>query len=78
VLLYIAMFVCSGPLLAVVLILLVSSGRAKTLDGSVGVMLALYIMIAVWALIESSLVLRQRMRAGRERREAKQTATQGS
>lgn len=77
VLLYIMMFLCSGPLLAIVLFLLVSSGRAKTLDGSVGVMLACYIMIAVWALIESSLVLRERMRAGRERREARDTAVQG-
>lgn len=74
VLLYIMMFLCSGPLLAIVLLLLVTSGKAKTLDGSVGVMLAFYIMISVWALVESSLVLRQRMLAGRKRREAKQTA----
>jgi hypothetical protein len=78
VVLYIMMFLCSGPLLAIVMILLVTSGKARSLDGSVGVMLAFYIMIAVWALVESSLVLRQRMLAGRARREAKQTAVQGS
>jgi hypothetical protein len=78
VLLYILMFLCSGPLLIIVLILLAVSGRAGTLNGSVGIMLAIYIAISVWALIESSLVLRQRMMAGRERREAKHTAVQGS
>ena len=78
VLLYLMMFLCSGPLLAIILILLAASGKAKSLDGSVGIMLAVYIAISVWALIESSTVLRQRLQAGRERREAKQTAAQGS
>ena len=78
VVLYLMMFLCSGPLLAIILILLAASGKAKSLDGSVGIMLAVYIAISVWALIESSMVLRQRLQAGRERREAKQAAAQGS
>ena len=78
VLLYILMFLCSGPLLAIVLILLATSGRARTLDGTVSTVMAFYIVISLWALIESTLVLRQRMLAGRERRAAKDTAAQSS
>jgi hypothetical protein len=78
VLLYIMMFLCSGPLLAIVLILLAMSGRAHTLDSTVSVVLAFYIIVSVWAMVESSLVLRKRMLAGRGRREAKHTAAQSS
>ena len=78
VLLYLMMFLCSGPLLVIVLILLASSGRAHTLNGTVGIALAIYIVISLWALIESSSVLYQRMQAGKKRREAKQAVAQGS
>jgi hypothetical protein len=70
VILYILMFLCSGPLLIIVLMLLVLSGRVGALDGTTGVMFALYIVFSLWALVESSLVLHQRMQAGRSRRRA--------
>jgi hypothetical protein len=72
------MFVCSGPLLVVILILLAASGRAHTLDGTIGIVLAFYIVISLWAFIESATVLYRRMQAGRKRREAKQAMAQGS
>lgn len=78
VLLYLVMFLCSGPLLFIVLVLLAASGRAGTLNGMVGTALAIYIVISLWAFIESSTVLYQRMQAGRKRREAKQAMAQGS
>lgn len=78
VLLYMMMFVCSGPLLIVVLILLATSGRAHTLDGTLGTILAFYIVISLWAFVESATVLYRRMQAGRKRREAKQAMAQGS
>jgi hypothetical protein len=78
VLLYIVMFVCSGPLLIIVLILLAASGRANSLSGTVGIAMAVYIIISLWAMIESSTVLYQRMQAGRRRREARQGLTQSS
>jgi hypothetical protein len=68
VVLYILMFLCAGPLLVIVLLLLVVSGRAHELDGAAGLMFAFYIVISLWALVESSLVLRQRLEAGRRRR----------
>jgi hypothetical protein len=70
VILYILMFLCSGPLLIIVLMLLVLSGRAHALDGATGAMFAIYIAVSLWALVESSLVLHQRMQAGRSRRRA--------
>ena len=70
VILYMLMFLCSGPLLAIVLLLLVVSGKAHALDGMAGLMFAFYIIISLWALVESSLVLHQRMQAGRSRRQA--------
>lgn len=78
VMLYMMMFVCSGPLLVVVLILFAASGRAHTLDGTLGIVLALYMVISLWAFIESATVLYRRMEAGRKRREAKQAMAQGS
>jgi hypothetical protein len=78
VMLYMMMFVCSGPLLVVILILLAASGRAHTLDGTIGIVLAFYIVISLWAFIESATVLYRRMQAGRKRREAKQAMAQGS
>lgn len=78
VVLYLMMFVCSGPLLIVVLILLATSGRAHTIDGMVGTVLAFYIVISIWAFVESSTVLYRRMQAGRKRREAKQAMAEGS
>jgi len=76
VVLYLLMFLCSGPLLTIVLALLVTSGKAHTLNGSIGIMLALYIIISIWALIESTTVLFKRMQAGRRRREAKEAFVQ--
>jgi len=70
VILYMLMFLCSGPLLVIVLLLLVVSGKAHELDGMAGLMFAVYIVISLWALVESSLVLHQRMLAGRSRRQA--------
>lgn len=78
VLLYIVMFLCSGPLLIVVLVLLAASGKATTLSGAVGIALSIYIVISLWAMIESSTVLYQRMQAGRRRREARQGLAQNS
>jgi hypothetical protein len=70
VILYMLMFVCSGPLLVIVLLLLIISGKAHELGGVAGLMFAFYIVISIWALVESSLVLHQRMLAGRQRRQA--------
>lgn len=77
VVLYLLMFLCSGPLLLIVCILLIVSGQAGSLSGTVSLMLAAYIAISVWAQVESTMVLRQRMQAGRRRREARQAAAQG-
>jgi hypothetical protein len=72
VILYLLMFLCSGPLLLIVLLLLFISGKSHALDGMAGLMFALYLIVSLWALVESSLVLQQRMRAGRIRRRANQ------
>jgi hypothetical protein len=72
VILYMLMFLCSGPLLLVVLLLLFISGKSHALDGMAGLMFALYIIVSLWALVESSMVLHQRMQAGRIRRRANQ------
>jgi hypothetical protein len=74
VILYILMFLAAGPLLVIVLILLVLSGKSSALDGTAGSVFALYIGVSVWALVESSMVLHQRMRAGRSRRRANRMA----
>ncbi|MEM9683536.1 MAG: hypothetical protein AAF942_09745 [Pseudomonadota bacterium] len=74
VILYLLMFACSGPLLVVILVLVALSGKAQTLDGGGGVTLAVYVMISIWAFVESGLVLHQRMQAGRQRRIAKKAA----
>lgn len=70
VILYLLMFLAAGPLLVIVLILLVLSGKSSTLEGTAGSIFALYVAVSVWALVESSMVLHQRMRAGRDRRRA--------
>ena len=77
VLLYLTMFICSGPLLILILLMLLVSGDAHTLDGGAGLALAFYIAISIWAFVESSLVLNRRMKAGRQRRLSRRTATQG-
>ena len=77
VILYLLMFACSGPLLIVILVLVALSGEARTLDGAAGVTLAVYVMISIWAFVESGLVLHQRMQAGRQRRIAKKAASAG-
>lgn len=77
VILYLLMFACSGPLLIVILVLVALSGEARTLDGAAGVTLAVYVMISIWAFVESGLVLHQRMQAGRRRRIAKKAASAG-
>lgn len=70
VILYLLMFLCSGPLLVLVFILLIVSGKMHALDGTTGAMFAIYVVFSLWALVESSLVLHQRMQAGRSRRRA--------
>ena len=74
VILYLLMFLAAGPLLVIVLILLVLSGKSSQLDGAAGSIFALYVGISIWALVESALVLHQRMRAGRSRRRANRLA----
>ncbi len=71
---YLLMFLCSGPLLVIVLLLLFLSGRAHELDGVTALMFVFYIVISLWALVESSLVLRQRLEAGRRRRASRHPA----
>jgi hypothetical protein len=74
VVLYILMFLAAGPLLVIVLVLLVLSGKSSALDGAAGSIFALYIGVSIWALVESSMVLHQRMRAGRSRRRGRRLA----
>ncbi len=72
VILYLLLFVCSGPLLVFILIAMIASGAAQKLGGFLGIGFALYCALSLWAFVESSLVLAQRMRAGRRRRLARQ------
>jgi hypothetical protein len=75
VILYIVLFVCSLPLLVVVMSGMLISGAARDMDGTFGMIFAVYGVISVWAFLESSLVLRRRLEAGRRRRLAR--ANQG-
>ena len=72
VILYLLLFACSGPLLVFILIAMIASGAAQKLGGYLGIGFALYCALSLWAFVESSLVLAQRMRAGRRRRLARQ------
>ncbi len=72
VILYLLLFACSGPLLVGILIAMILSGAAQKLGGYMGIGFALYCALSLWAFVESSLVLAQRMRAGRRRRLARQ------
>lgn len=71
VILYLLLFACSGPLLIFILIAMIASGAAEKLGGYLGIGFALYCALSLWAFVESSLVLAQRMRAGRRRRLAR-------
>ena len=71
VILYLLLFACSGPLLVFILIAMIASGAAQNLGGYLGIGFALYCALSLWAFVESSLVLAQRMRAGRRRRLAR-------
>ena len=75
VILYLALFVCSLPLLVVILSVMLVTGAARDMDGGVATILIVYSGISVWAFLESSLVLRERMEAGRRRRLARQMAS---
>ena len=77
IILYLAMFLCSGPLLVVILFVMLVSGTARELDGNLGILLALYCALSIWAFVESCLVLHQRIRAGRQRRLARYRAGGG-
>jgi hypothetical protein len=72
VILYLLLFACSGPLLVGILFVMILSGAAQKLGGYMGIGFALYCALSLWAFVESSLVLAQRMRAGRRRRLARQ------
>ena len=71
VLLYVAMFLCSGPMLIAILMVMIMSGAARSIDGNFATLFAIYCVLSVWAFIESALVLRQRMADGRRRRLAR-------
>ncbi|MGI9386794.1 MAG: hypothetical protein ACR2OX_05140, partial [Methyloligellaceae bacterium] len=47
------------------------SGAARDMDSTFGMIFAVYGAISVWAFLESSLVLRRRLEAGRRRRLAR-------
>lgn len=72
VILYLLLFACSGPLLVGIMIAMIFSGAAQNLGGYMGIGFALYCALSLWAFVESSLVLAQRMRAGQRRRLARQ------
>ena len=73
VILYLLLFVCSLPLLIVIMSALLISGAARDMNGTLAMILPLYGVVSVWGFLESSLVLRQRLEAGRRRRRARQT-----
>ncbi|MGI9387816.1 MAG: hypothetical protein ACR2OX_10340, partial [Methyloligellaceae bacterium] len=68
VILYIILFVCSLPLLVVIMSGMLISGAAHDLNGTFAMIFAIYGVLSVWAFLESSLVLRRRLEAGRRRR----------
>lgn len=68
VLLYVAMFLCSGPMLIAILVAMTMSGAARSISGSFATLFAIYCVLSIWAFIESALVLRQRLANGRRER----------
>ena len=78
VLLYAFMFLCSVPLLAVIVTGVLASGAGQDGDPVFLMLFGLYVALSLWAALESSLVLRQRMRAGRARRLAQRSEVEES
>ena len=75
VVLYLVLFVCSLPLLVVILSVMLFTGTAREMDSGIAMILTVYSGVSVWAFLESTLVLRQRLEAGRRRRLARQMAS---
>jgi len=70
VLLCIDMFMCSAPLLAVIIFIVLTSGVGRAEDPAFLALFALYVALSLWAFVENGLVLR----AGHTRRRTRHTA----
>jgi hypothetical protein len=78
VLLYVFMFLCSAPLLAVIVTLTIMSGIGRNADTAFLTMFGLYAALSVWAFVESLLVLRRRAQADRAQRQSQRSDVEGT
>ena len=78
VLLYVFMFLCSAPLLAVIVTLTIMSGIGRNADTAFLTMFGLYAALSVWAFVESILVLRRRAQADRAQRQSQRPDVEGT